>query len=150
MIFAAGLARRRERPLSPQQEIYLARWGYPYVLEEFRFHWRANGHAYGIGHEVREWLAQGLTVVVNGSRAYLPHALADFPALEVVHITAALEALRMRLEARGRETHEQIQRRIERGDALRLPSEIPYIEIRNDAELGTAGRALLGCLLARA
>lgn len=116
----------------------------------FAMHWRANGHAYGIGREVRDWLAQGLTVVVNGSRAHLPHAIADFPALEVVHVTAAREALRRRLQARGRETHEQIQHRIERGEALRLPAAIPCIEIRNDAELGEAGRALLGCLLERA
>jgi putative phosphonate metabolism protein len=32
------LARRRSAGLSPRQEALLARWGYPYVMEEFRFH----------------------------------------------------------------------------------------------------------------
>ena len=32
------LARRRQVPLSTRQEEYLARWGYPYVFDEYRFH----------------------------------------------------------------------------------------------------------------
>lgn len=32
------LARRRAKSLSPEQDRLLVRWGYPYVLEEFRFH----------------------------------------------------------------------------------------------------------------
>jgi putative phosphonate metabolism protein len=35
---AAELAKRRERGLSQRQEGYLQDWGYPYVMEEFRFH----------------------------------------------------------------------------------------------------------------
>lgn len=34
----AELARRRKRPLTPHQDNLLTRWGYPYVMEEFRFH----------------------------------------------------------------------------------------------------------------
>ena len=34
----AELARRRARPLNPRQEELLQQWGYPYVMEEFRFH----------------------------------------------------------------------------------------------------------------
>ena len=32
------LARRREAGLSPHQDQLLQQWGYPYVMEEFRFH----------------------------------------------------------------------------------------------------------------
>ncbi len=32
------LNRRRSTGLTPRQERYLERWGYPYVLDEFRFH----------------------------------------------------------------------------------------------------------------
>jgi putative phosphonate metabolism protein len=35
---AAEVARRRNTGLSPAQEALLARWGYPYVMAEFRFH----------------------------------------------------------------------------------------------------------------
>lgn len=34
----ADLERRRKSPLSPHQDTLLQRWGYPYVMEEFRFH----------------------------------------------------------------------------------------------------------------
>ncbi|MGY9057261.1 MAG: DUF1045 domain-containing protein [Alphaproteobacteria bacterium] len=34
----AELAKRRGRGLSERQERYLQQWGYPYVMEEFRFH----------------------------------------------------------------------------------------------------------------
>ena len=34
----AELARRRAAGLSARQEGYLANWGYPYVMDEFRFH----------------------------------------------------------------------------------------------------------------
>lgn len=35
---AEEIARRRRAGLSPRQEALLARWGYPYVMEEWRFH----------------------------------------------------------------------------------------------------------------
>ncbi|ETX27745.1 DUF1045 domain-containing protein [Roseivivax isoporae] len=39
----AESARRRAARLSPRQEALLARWGYPYVMEEFRFHLTLTG-----------------------------------------------------------------------------------------------------------
>jgi hypothetical protein len=39
----AELARRRKSPLTDRQEALLARWGYPYVMEEFRFHMTLTG-----------------------------------------------------------------------------------------------------------
>ncbi|SDI86060.1 putative phosphonate metabolism protein [Salipiger marinus] len=39
----ADLARRRAKGLSPRQEQNLQRWGYPYVMEEFRFHLTLTG-----------------------------------------------------------------------------------------------------------
>ena len=35
---APEMAARRARGLTPAQEAHLARWGYPYVLEQWRFH----------------------------------------------------------------------------------------------------------------
>lgn len=40
---AAELARRRARPLSQRQDMMLEKWGYPYVMEEFRFHMTLSG-----------------------------------------------------------------------------------------------------------
>jgi putative phosphonate metabolism protein len=39
----AELARRRAHRLSPAHEANLARWGYPYVMDEFRFHVTLSG-----------------------------------------------------------------------------------------------------------
>lgn len=40
---ADEIARRRTRHLSPRQEELLQRWGYPYVMEAFRFHLTLTG-----------------------------------------------------------------------------------------------------------
>ena len=37
------LARRRVKGLTDRQEHFLSRWGYPYVMEEFRFHMTLTG-----------------------------------------------------------------------------------------------------------
>ncbi|PWK58102.1 DUF1045 domain-containing protein [Roseicyclus mahoneyensis] len=39
----AELARRRKSALTDRQEALLARWGYPHVMEEFRFHMTLTG-----------------------------------------------------------------------------------------------------------
>lgn len=39
----ADMERRRAAGLSPRQEVLLAEWGYPYVLDEFRFHMTLSG-----------------------------------------------------------------------------------------------------------
>ncbi len=39
----AELARRRAAPLTPRQDELLLRWGYPYVLEQWRFHLTLTG-----------------------------------------------------------------------------------------------------------
>ncbi len=43
----AELARRRRAGLTPAQEAHLAAWGYPYVLDEFRFHMTLTGPVAG-------------------------------------------------------------------------------------------------------
>lgn len=40
---AAELAKRRAAHLSPAQEAHLVAWGYPYVLDQFRFHMTLTG-----------------------------------------------------------------------------------------------------------
>jgi len=40
---AAELARRRAAGLTQRQDTLLLRWGYPYVMEEFRFHLTLTG-----------------------------------------------------------------------------------------------------------
>ncbi len=39
----AELARRRQTPLTPSEDRNLVRWGYPHVMEDFRFHLTLTG-----------------------------------------------------------------------------------------------------------
>ncbi len=44
----ADLQRRRQAPLTAAQDALLLRWGYPYVMEEFRFHCSLTGSLNGL------------------------------------------------------------------------------------------------------
>lgn len=57
----AELARRQKNRLSARQQEHLAQWGYPYVLEDFRFHLTLSGRLPGDEAEqtlatLRPWL----------------------------------------------------------------------------------------------
>lgn len=79
----------------------------------FAMHWSSHGLCYGIGIEIREWLRQGMHVVVNGSRAYLDRAAALFPDLRPVLIQADPTILQQRLVARGRESAPEVGQRLQ-------------------------------------
>ena len=38
-----AIAKRRQSKLSPQQDMLMLRWGYPYVMQEFKFHMTLTG-----------------------------------------------------------------------------------------------------------
>ena len=58
---AEELTRRRAAGLSPRQDEYLMRWGYPYVLEEFRFHLTLTGSLDELEHSVVKRRLEELT-----------------------------------------------------------------------------------------
>lgn len=104
---------------------------------DFALHWSAHGLRYGIPATVRDRLAEGRTVLFNGSRAVLGDARRAFPGLIVVHVTARPDVLAERLAARGRETGAEIAERLDRA-ALQLPEGVPMIEIDNSGALEAA------------
>lgn len=56
------LARRRAAGLNPLQEANLAQWGYPYVMDQFRFHMTLTGRTEPeVGDEVERRLAPDVT-----------------------------------------------------------------------------------------
>lgn len=60
---AAELARRRRTPLTTEQDLLLQRWGYPWVLDHFHFHFSLTGSLEGVPAATRAQLAdaaQGL------------------------------------------------------------------------------------------
>lgn len=109
--------------------------------------WNANGLSYGIGREIRHWMDLGFHVIVNGSREYLPSARAKFPDLVVISITAPMDAIRARLQQRGRENAADVGRRILRAELLALPAGPDVLTIVNDGSLEAAGEQLRELLI---
>lgn len=75
---AAELARRRAAGLSSRQEAMLQRWGYPYVMEEFRFHMTLTRTLAG---EARSAFARALTPLADRACA-APIEVADLCLFE--------------------------------------------------------------------
>lgn len=69
----AELERRRKARLSDRQEALLQRWGYPYVMEEFRFHMTLTGRL--SVEEIDHWS--------DIARAHLPSLPSPFVMDEV-------------------------------------------------------------------
>lgn len=132
----------RHRSVTPAEFEELQRAG------SFAMTWRANGCWYGVSRTIQDWLAAGLTVVVNGSRSHLPRAQERFPQLEVIHLTAPSSLLRARLLQRGRESETEVAARLERNATWSSPADVPVMEIPNDAELADAGETLARFLTA--
>jgi ribose 1,5-bisphosphokinase len=86
----------------------------------FAMDWQANGCCYGIGEEVDQWLEKGLSVIVNGSRAYLQDAQQRFKNQMIsVAVDVDESVLEQRLNIRQRETTDEIQKRLQRHRQLR-------------------------------
>lgn len=114
----------------------------------FAMHWDSHGYRYGIGVEIDQWLALGLSVVVNGSRAYLAQARHRYPELCPVLIRVSPQRLRGRLLARGRETAAEIEERLQRAGefGIQMQGISGLVVIDNDGDLQAAGGRLVELL----
>lgn len=109
------------------------------VQKLFPLHWHSHGLRYGIGCELNHWLAKGLTVVLNGSRAYLPEASRRYPELVPVLIEVSPAVLRARLQGRGRESDDEIEARLQRAGEFDTLQHGRLVRFRNDAPLVDTG-----------
>jgi len=69
----ADLARRRAAGLTTRQEEFLQRWGYPYVMEEFRFHLTLTGRL----QENERSLVQAALAPLTAPFGVVPTAIRD-------------------------------------------------------------------------
>lgn len=95
---------------------------------DFALHWGAHGLGYGIP---AAQLAGTGTVLFNASRSVLAQAVARFPLLMVLVVTAPAPILAARLANRGREDPRDQALRLERA-AFELPPGIPFRTVVND------------------
>ena len=111
----------------------------------FAVHWGAHGLHYGIPITIKYQLGKGTDCLVNFSRKALAQAAEIFPRFIVLNITAKPETLAHRLAARGRETEEEITKRLAQADKP-LPAGLKVIHLANDGSLSQTvarGAALL-------
>ncbi|MDW9405994.1 phosphonate metabolism protein/1,5-bisphosphokinase (PRPP-forming) PhnN, partial [Pseudomonas soli] len=111
----------------------------------FALDWQANGLRYGIPAQLDLWLAAGRSVLVNGSRAYLPIARQRYPDLVAVGLVVSPPVLRQRLLARGRESTEQIEQRLARNFRLQAYDSGVHV-VDNSGSLAGAVEALIALL----
>ena len=97
---------------------------------DFALCWGAHGLRYGIPADIAADLALGVIVVANVSRGVIAEAAERFPT-RVIEVTAPPEILAARLSQRGRETADDIARRLARNVAL--PAGVETVTVLNDA-----------------
>ena len=86
----------------------------------FALSWQANNCCYGIGVELDACLNSGLSIIVNGSRSYLPTAQEKYPKnLVAITVDVPEDMLRKRLVYRQRESLQEIDARIDRHRQLK-------------------------------
>ncbi|RAS09329.1 phosphonate metabolism protein/1,5-bisphosphokinase (PRPP-forming) PhnN [Cupriavidus alkaliphilus] len=106
---------------------------------EFLVTWDAHDLHYGLPRSLMSELERGRNVVANGSRAVIAELARRLPRFVVVLVTAPHDVLARRIAARGRESGEQVARRVARAGAA-LPPNVTCITVSNDSTL-EVGRA---------
>jgi len=118
-------------------------------LGMFAMQWDSHSYRYAIGSEVNSWLDRGINVIVNGSREYLPQALALYDVLVPVLVDVNSELLRDRLVQRGRETPEEIERRLARHAQLVQTMPSHSFRVDNSGPLEDGVAALLDIVISQ-
>lgn len=140
------------RPKQSDAEDY-----FPMTKEEFRtkisqdhfaLWWDSHNNLYGITAKIDMLLNNGFNVVVSGSRGYFNTAIQRYPKMKTVLITADNHLIRERLVKRGRESKDEIEKRIERSKAFNdgLFKGSDVIKIQNNDSIDQVGNALVKVL----
>ncbi|MFS2326772.1 phosphonate metabolism protein/1,5-bisphosphokinase (PRPP-forming) PhnN [Brucella sp. H1_1004] len=80
----------------------------------FALHWQAHGLSYGLPKSLNHEIAKGAVVIANVSRSVLGEIRSLYAVRCIVVISAKPEVLAERLTARGRESREEIIKRLSR------------------------------------
>lgn len=111
----------------------------------FALSWDAHGVSYGIPAALTRVIAKGRVVVANLSRTMLLDASRNLGPTIAIEVSAPAAKLRQRLLARGRETADDIERRLAR--RVELPAGIRRIPFSNDLPVELATGAFTQLLL---
>ena len=145
IVFSRRLVTRAKYPGSDHEEVTRQQFARKLGSGGLVWCWEANGLHYGIDARYGSQVNAGRVVVVNGSREHAS-GLNTVPQLRVVHVVAEPGKLAARLEQRGRDAPQEVQRRLAR-NAL-FPELQADCTIVNEGTLEQAGRALADYLVA--
>lgn len=112
----------------------------------FFLFWDAHGLRYGLPADMRKALEAGRTVIANVSRQVIPEARSKWANTLIVNVTANRDVLRKRLMARGRESAEAIEMRLDRTAACDLSNDGSIEEIDNSGALQPAAERMIGII----
>jgi thymidine phosphorylase len=101
---------------------------------EFLVTWNAHGLRYGLPQWLVGLLEAGKHVVANGSRGVIAMLARQLPRFVVVNVTAPHEVLAQRIAARGRESGDDVMRRVSR-QAPPMPDGVRCVTVSNDSTL---------------
>ena len=113
----------------------------------FVMDWFSHNTHYGISTEINLSLSINFSVVMNGSRAYLSEAASIYPSIIPVVISVDPLILSERLFSRGRESFDEIQKRI--AQAVKLENTVQHpnlVTIDNNCSIDKAGEQLLNII----
>lgn len=113
---------------------------------KFLITWQAHGLRYGLPIELVDALKSGKHVIANGSRGMIKELKKLVPNLVVIEINAPADVLEARLSARGRETADDIAKRLHR-TVEPYPDGVPLLKVVNDQSLTIGTIRLLATLL---
>lgn len=139
----------RDKEAGGEKHISISKKDFIKKIEDsfFSLWWQSHDNYYGITNEINSFLAEGLNVVVNGSRGYHDKALKKYPKIKTILITASEATIRERLTKRGRETKEEIEKRIKRSNSFHsFLTKENVIILNNDGSLEVSSQRFIAIL----
>ncbi len=142
------ITRQQGDPTEDHESMSIVDFQKAEMLGRFVISWGAHGLYYGLPVSLLDHLAKGGVAIANGSRKTIPLLKPRFPDLMVVNLTVETDILARRLVGRGRESAEEIEKRLQRTKALAdddLFGE-ETVHLDNSGSLSVAGEALVDLL----
>jgi thymidine phosphorylase len=100
----------------------------------FLITWQAHGLNYGLPSSLVDAMTAGRHIIANGSRAMVSDLRKKIPSLIVIEVNAPKSVLETRLASRGRESAEDVSRRLNRSVAD-YPKDQRVLRVINDGTL---------------
>jgi len=146
IVFALRYVTRQTEHENEEIEISHSEFNLLLKSQFFCMHWQAHDLSYGISKRIETLLKYNKTVIVNGSRQYIPTALQRFPFMKIVLIQVPAAIAKSRLEQRGREDQKHIMLRMQRDSKIEAPEELIYT-IDNSGPIEEATSKLMDYLI---